>query len=216
MEFGEDEYLQLSGIQHYAFCPRQWALIHVENLWRENGLTSEGEWLHKVAHDDTKIEKRRDLIIVRGMRIFSQRLGLSGQCDIVEFHKSNDGIKINGWPDCWIPYPIEYKHGVSKINDCDRLQVCAQVICIEEMMCCEINEAALFYGEPQKREQVEMDCELRSKVEDVAMQMHELIKRNYTPRVKRHKGCISCSIKDFCLPELGKTKKVEDYLNENL
>jgi CRISPR-associated exonuclease Cas4 len=216
MEYKEEDFLQLSGIQHYMFCPRQWALIHIENQWKENGLTAEGEWMHKRAHDEGFTEKRGDLIITRGIRLQSHILGVSGQCDILEFHRSDKGIKVLDWPDLWVPYPVEYKHGISKINDCDRAQVCGQALCLEEMLCCSISEGALYYGEPQKREIVLFSEELKSNVREALKQMHALIERGYTPKPRKKSYCHSCSLEDICLPEMDQKVSVNKYIEGNL
>jgi CRISPR-associated exonuclease Cas4 len=218
MKYQEDDYLLLSGVQHYAFCPRQWALIHIEEQWNENYLTAGGRILHNKAHNGESTEKRGDLIIFRGLRVRSTKLGLSGECDIVEFHKSNAGISLNGYAGLWCPYIVEYKRGKSKVNDCDRLQLCAQAICLEEMLCTEIKDGALFYGEPRRREIVTFTQDLRSKLEDTVISMHQLFDRKYTPKPAKGKHCQSCSIKDLCLPQLGESDKtyVKKYLEAHL
>lgn len=124
--YSEEDYLMLSGIQHFAFCQRQWALIHIEQQWAENYKTTAGELMHKKAHDEGSFEKRGDLLIIRGLRIASHELGLSGQCDVVEFHQSEKGIDLFGYDGKWTPVPIEYKHGTPKENNADELQLCAR------------------------------------------------------------------------------------------
>lgn len=114
MRYSEDDYLMLSGLQHYFFCRRQWALIHIELIWDENILTAEGKIMHERAHDVHSSERRGDVLTIRGLSIFSPVLGVSGQCDIVEFHKSDEGTELRGYEGKWIPYPIEYKHGMGK------------------------------------------------------------------------------------------------------
>jgi CRISPR-associated exonuclease Cas4 len=203
MMYEEDDYLLLSGIQHYAFCPRQWALIHIEEQWNENYLTAGGRILHAKAHDGEATEKRGDLIIFRALRVRSGELGISGECDIVEFRKSASGVTLNGYDGSWLPYPIEYKHGKTKLDDCDRLQLCAQAVCLEEMLCTNIGSGALFYGEPRRREAVDFTPDLRSKLLETVKSMHEMFSRRHTPKAIKGKHCQSCSIKDLCLPELG-------------
>lgn len=215
-DFTEDEYLQLSGIQHFLYCRRQWALIHIENLWTDNLRTVEGEILHERAHDETLSEKRGDIIIARGINVFSHRLGVSGKCDVVEFHNSDSGINIFGWEGLWLPYPVEYKRGEAKQNDCDAAQLCAQAICLEEMLLCNIRCGALYYGKTHRRVTVDFTDELREKVSNAAEEMHLLYKRGYTPKTSPSKGCYACSLKDYCLPELMKRQSVKDYLEENL
>ncbi|MGI6720355.1 MAG: CRISPR-associated protein Cas4 [Anaerovoracaceae bacterium] len=214
MRYVEENYLQLSGIQHYAFCPRQWALIHIEKQWTENYLTAEGRVLHRRAHDGVEVEKRGDLIIVRSLKVSSAVLGVSGECDIVEFHRSESGVSLSGSEGLWQPFPVEYKRGKAKLDDCDRLQLCAQVVCLEEMLCIEIQQGALFYGEPRRREQVVFTPELRMKLSEIIAQMHALYKRQHTPKSTYKKTCRSCSIRELCLPRLGEPSQVSvsEYL----
>jgi len=218
MSYTEDDYLLLSGIQHYAFCPRQWALIHIENLWQENYLTASGRILHNKAHDGDSVEKRGNLIIFRSVKVSSSRLGISGECDVLEFKQSENGIPLKNYDGLWQPYPVEYKRGKSKISDCDRLQLCAQTVCLEEMLCCKIENGALFYGEPRRREEVEFSKELRENLEVTTETMHKLFSRKHTPKVKTGKFCSACSLNDFCLPKLCKKSEqtVRKYLEDNI
>ena len=211
VSYNESDYLQLSGIQHFVFCRRQWALIHIEQQWAENLRTTDGEIMHENAHSGRN-ESRGDLLIMRSMNISSASLGLSGQCDVVEFHRDENGITLSGREGRWQPYPIEYKRGEPKKDDCDALQLCAQAICLEEMLCCRIPEGALFYGETHRREKVEMTEELRQRVRDTAAEMHALYDRGHTPRVKPTKVCNACSLKDLCMPKLMRTQPVNEYL----
>ncbi|MFI3226032.1 MAG: CRISPR-associated protein Cas4 [Clostridia bacterium] len=212
MEYNEQDFLMISGIQHFLFCKRQWALIHIENGWVDNIHTVEGDIMHEKVHDSTKNELRKDIFTTRGMNIFSKKLGVSGQCDVVEFRQSNDGINLQNKSGKWIPYPIEYKKGSSKITDIDRVQLCAQAMCLEEMLCCEIDQGALFYGETRKREVVDFDNELRDLVANLFSQMHELYKKGYTPKVKTTKSCNACSLKEICVPKLMRNKNVSNYI----
>ena len=131
--YAEEDYLMLSGIQHFAFCKRQWAMIHIEQQWAENYRTTAGEIMHKKAHDESAFEKRGNLLTVRGLRISSRSLGLSGQCDVVEFHQDENGIDLFGYEGKWNIVPVEYKRGTVKENNADELQLCAQAVCLEEM-----------------------------------------------------------------------------------
>lgn len=216
MAFKEEEYLQLSGLQHFSFCRRQWALIHMEQQWAENVRTTDGRILHEKAHDSSIREKRGDLIITRDMSIHSALLGVSGKCDVVEFHRGETGIPLPGQEGLWQPYPVEYKRGSPKITDADRLQLCAQAMCLEEMLCCEIPEAALYYGEIRRREIVDLDPDMREKVRALLTEMHELYQRHHTPKVKPSKGCNACSLKELCLPKLMKKRSVADYLRKHM
>lgn len=204
--------LMLSGLQHFAFCRRQWALIHVEQLWQENLHTAEGQVFHQRAHDETQTEVRGDTIIVRGLRVQSQRLGISGICDVVEFHRAKDGITLAGREGTYRVYPIEYKKGAPKANLADELQLCAQAMCLEEMLICKIEEGSLFYGETRRRTHVAFTQGLRTQVEQMLGEMHQYHARGYTPRVKRHKGCSACSLKEICLPALERMPAVSTYL----
>lgn len=208
----------LSGIQHFAFCPRQWALIHIEQQWTDNYLTASGRILHDKAHDERKFEKRGGCLTVRALKLFSARLGISGECDVVEFHENKHGIPIKNYEGLFLPYPVEYKRGKPKIDDCDRLQLCAQAICLEEMLGCKIAAGALFYGEPRRRETVDFTEEIRNKVENATESMHMLFKRQHTPKVQSGKHCSSCSLKDECIPKLSKKSEqsVEKYYEDGL
>ena len=216
MAFKEEEYLQLSGLQHFSFCRRQWALIHMEQQWAENVRTTDGRILHEKAHDGSIREKRGDWIITRDMSIHSAHLGVSGKCDVVEFYRGETGIPLPGQEGLWQPYPVEYKRGSPKMTDADRLQLCAQAMCLEEMLFCEIPEAALYYGEIRRREVVDLDPDLREKVRSLLAEMHELYQRNHTPKVKPSKGCNACSLKELCLPKLMKKRSVTDYLRKHM
>ena len=216
MSYQEENYLQLSGIQHFAFCPRQWALIHLENLWQENLQTAQGQLLHQRCHDAGQDESRGDLLILRDLRISSPSLGLSGACDVVEFHRDPKGVSLHGRDGLWIPYPVEYKRGKPKPHQADELQLCAQAICLEEMLCCSIPEGALFYGEPRRRQTVTLDDSLRQTVREMAKQMHQYAQRGYTPKVKPKKGCSACSLKDLCLPVLCKNRSAAQWTAQRL
>lgn len=211
-----DDYLLISGIQHFEFCPRQWAIIHIEQQWAENVKTVDGMIFHERAHDDEITEKRGNLIITRGMRIQSNELGMSGQCDVVEFHAYSNGIRLFGREGLWQPYPVEYKKGAPKESDADIMQLCAQAICLEEMLACRINEGSLFYGEPRRRTPVEFTEELRCKTVTAVKHMHDYYQRKYTPKPKPQKKCRDCSLKDLCLPRLVKTPSVHKYIDDAL
>ena len=216
MSWPEEDYLQLSGLQHFAFCRRQWALIHIEDQWAENYRTVDGHLMHKRVHDQEFRESRGDRLTVRGLAVHSARLGVSGQCDAVEFFKAPAGVPLQGRDGLWLPYPVEYKRGKPKEHSADELQLCAQAMCLEEMLCCSVPEGALYYGEPRRRTVVSFTEELRRQVQDSLAEMHELYQRRYTPKVKPSKACNACSLKDLCLPKLMSRKSVSDYLAANL
>ncbi len=214
--YDEEDYLSLSGIQHFEFCRRQWALIHIEQQWSENLRTIEGQLLHNKAHDGYSSEKRKDVIISRGMPVFSRRLGINGQCDIVEFYLSDEGVSLYGKLGRYKVVPVEYKRGVPKDNNSDVLQLVAQAMCLEEMLCCEIKEGCLFYGETRHRLKVDITDSLKQIVEDSFEEMHKIYSQRYTPKVKMNKSCNACSLKDICLPKLGANKSVRAYIDKNI
>lgn len=212
MAFEEEDWLQLAGLQHFAFCRRQWALIHMENQWAENYRTMDGHIMHEHVHDQAFRESRGDLLIVRGLAIHSAELGVSGQCDAVEFYRDPSGVPLREREGLWRPYPVEYKRGKPKEHSADELQLCAQAMCLEEMLCCVVPEGALYYGEPRRRTVVPFTSELRQQVQSSLEEMHQLYQRRYTPKVKPSKACNACSLKELCLPKLMNRKTVGDYL----
>lgn len=214
--YNEEDFLQLSGIQHFAFCRRQWALAYIELQWQENVRTVEGKLLHENAHDASIKEKRGDLIIVRAMPVHSREIGISGECDVVEFQKSDGGIPIFGREGEYTVVPIEYKRGKPKSTDIDALQVAAQALCLEEMLCCEIPYGYIYYGEIRRREKIEFTEELRCKVKDMFTEMHKYYEQRYTPKVKWNKSCNACSLKDICLPILNKNISVKKYIDRKM
>ena len=180
-----DDLLPLSGLQHLAFCPRQWGLIHLEQQWRENRLTAEGRLLHERA-DLPGQARRGELRTVRGMWLECRRLGLSGKADVVEFRPE--------------PFPVEYKRGKRKPNDCDAVQLCAQAFCLEEMLSLPVPRGAFFYGQPRRRLEVEFTPELRRRTEDLAATMRRLHRAGETPAAQPGPHCVNCSLVDVCLP----------------
>lgn len=216
MEFEENDYLMLSGIQHFLFCRRQWALIHVENQWEENDRTAAGSLMHKKAHDVMNRTKRNGVLTVRGMRVRSSLMGVSGECDVVEFHISSSGVPLAGEDGLWQPYPVEYKRGTKKPDIYDEAQLCAQAICLEEMLCCSIHQGALYYGQDRRRQVVEFTPELREKVMNAFTEMHHYMQRGITPKTRRRKACNACSVEGLCLPHLEKAISVEKYLKKAL
>ncbi|MEW6402740.1 MAG: CRISPR-associated protein Cas4 [Chloroflexota bacterium] len=201
-EYTSDELLPLSGIQHFLFCRRQWALIHVERQWQENALTAEGRIMHRRTDDPFFTETRNGVITARSVPIASYRLGLVGVCDVVEFTSSPDGVKLPDRDGLYLPAPVEYKRGREKHDHSDEAQLCAQAMCLEEMLSTTIPRAYLYYGETRHRVQIELTDELRTLVKDMADEMHNYFSRGYTPRVKTSKACRSCSLVEVCLPVL--------------
>ena len=212
--YNQDEFLLISGIQHFVFCRRQWALIHIEQQWADNFRTVDGSVMHENAHNNRFNEKRKDIVITRGMAVSSASLGLSGECDIVEFRKNDHGIEVFGKDGKYTVVPVEYKRGEPKEDESDIMQLCAQAMCLEEMLCCEINEGFIFYGDNKRRYKVILDEELRERTRAVILEMHSLYSRKYTPKVKRTKSCNACSMKDICLPVLMKNKSASEYVKK--
>ena len=213
-DYPEDDWLALSGLQHFAFCRRQWALIHIEQQWQDNYLTTAGSLEHDRAHDYNESEARGDLLIMRDLRVFSRRLGITGACDVVEFRQSDVGVPLHGRAGTWLPYPVEYKHGAPKQADADRLQLCAEAMCLEEMLACSIPEGALFYQQTRHRERVRFDESLRDQIVTMSGEMHDLFARGHTPNVKPSKSCRACSLLDICLPKLAGSRSAEQFIDE--
>lgn len=191
-------------------------MIHVEQQWEENEHTVIGKLMHKKVHDPYLKEKRKDMIIVRALPISSRILGISGECDIVEFHRCDDGVTLFGHRGTYSVFPVEYKKGQPKISEEDQLQLTAQAMCLEEMFSTRISEGAIFYGETRRREIVEFTEKLRNEVISSFKEMHQYYDRGYTPKVKKSKACNSCSLKEICLPKLEKTIKVSKYMEQFL
>lgn len=202
--------IPLSALQHYLFCKRQCAFIHVERLWFENRYTEEGNILHDRVdrEDSTGGGKKR---VEYSLHLSSQKLFLIGKADVVEFHQiSNSGGNI------WLPYPVEYKRGKPKKDNCDKVQLCAQAMCLEEMYEVEIPEGALFYGKTRRRQKVIFDFSLRLETEQTAFALQQLIAKRETPEPEYGKKCESCSFVDFCMPRVCRGKNVKEYLKNML
>jgi CRISPR-associated exonuclease Cas4 len=195
----EDERLALSALQHLLFCPRQCALIHVERLWEENVYTAEGRILHDRS-DQSETVVEYGMKVARAMRIWSERLGLYGVCDVVEFR---DGL----------PTPVEFKRGKPKTHRADEVQLCAQAICLEDMFGVRIPQADLFYGKTRRRKCVLLDDALRSLTAETARRCHELIASGVTPApVYEYRKCSSCSLLGLCLPKQSGRAMVFEHL----
>jgi len=229
--YAEDDLLPISGLQHLAFCPRQCALIHIERLWEENRLTAEGRVLHERVHSDEN-ETRNDVRIVRGLRIVSRRLGLSGIADVVEFHRLSDdrltpnhvprqessatesdarsGCRLPDISGTWLPYPVEYKRGRPKKDDSDTVQLCAQAICLEEAFGVTIDRGMLFYGQTRRRVSVAFDQNLRARTTEMAMKFHKLVEEARIPAAKYSRACKNCSLLADCQPN--SRKSAANYL----
>ena len=203
----------LSALQHFAYCRRQWGLIFVERQWAENARTAEGQVFHQTAHHGPESETRGDLLILRGLRVASPALRLGGICDVVEFHRSPSGVPLMGREGLWLPYPVEYKKGSDQTRESDEVQLCGQDLCLEDMLCCQIPEGSLFYGETRRRTRVAFDEPLRQRTLSLLQEMLGYMARGHTPAAKPHKGCNACSLRDVCLPKLSRTPSVADYVH---
>ena len=213
MAYNEEQFLMLSGLQHFVFCRRQWALIHIEQVWEDNVLTVEGNTLHEKADDPFVREKRGDTIYVRALPVHSPTLGISGICDMVEITRTINGITLANEEGQFAVKPIEYKRGAPKKHDADIVQLVAQVFCLEEMLQTTIDEAALYYHETRRREIVVITEEWRDKVIAMVKEMHQYYERKHTPRVKAGKHCKNCSLQHICLPELLNKESVFAYID---
>lgn len=200
MSFADEDLVPISALQHYVFCPRQCALIHVERLWAENQYTVEGNHLHRTAHQPTtrRSSPRGELVdgkrIVRGMWLLARKLGLIGQADVVEIDPDGNVV------------PIEYKRGRPKRDDSDRVQLCAQALCLEEQFDCRIEAGYLFYGTRKRRTEVAIDDRLRDKTIAIVHEIRGMLDNGITPAAVRMKECDKCSLIELCLPDSGRFK----------
>lgn len=216
-EYTADDLLPISGIQHFMFCRRQWALIHVENQWQENQLTYEGHLLHEQVDDPFFSESRKNIFISRSVPVASYTLGLTGICDVVEFVQDINGAFLPQKGTNFMPFPIEYKRGKPKKDPVDEVQLCAQAMCLEEMLSIAVPQGAIYYGQTKHREPVAFTEDLRQLVRKLSLEMHGYYKRGYTPKVKPSKACRSCSLKEICLPDvLNKKDTVVSYIKNYL
>jgi CRISPR-associated exonuclease Cas4 len=209
--YSEDDLIPLSALQHLLFCERQCALIHIEQMWNENLFTAEGKIMHERV-DEASRESRGDVRIEFGMPLRSLRLGLVGKADVVEFHRKTASKDAKS-PE-WVPFPVEYKRGKPKKDNCDKVQLCAQALCLEEMLDVEIPCGALFYGKTRRRKDVNFDNALRQETESAANRLHKLIESGKTPNPVYTSKCKSCSFFHVCLPKtIEKRHSVKQYLS---
>ena len=202
----EDEALvPISALQHFVFCPRQCALIHLEGQWLDNRLTVEGTELHeRVDETGRRHETRGDVRIARRLDLRCRRLGLIGRADVVELHRlapgEGPGAVLEGVEGHWRPFPVEYKRGRPKLHEADRVQLCAQALCLEEMLGVPVPAGTLFYGQRQRRTEVDLDHALRTITEDTVRAVHQLFVSGQVPRAERAPKCRRCSLEPICLP----------------
>jgi CRISPR-associated exonuclease Cas4 len=204
MNYTEDDLIMVSALQHIAFCERQCALIHIEQIWDENRTTAEGRIMHEKVHEQDR-ESRGNVRIEYGLPLRSLRLGLIGKADVVEFHRVAK--------DKWQPFPVEYKRGKPKHDHCDLIQLCAQAMCLEEMLPVRVPSGAIFYGRTRRRLDVSFDDTLRKETEETAEKAHQLIASGKTPPPVYEKRCKSCSLIEECIPKtIGEKSSVKRYL----
>lgn len=200
----DDELISISALNHYTYCPRRCALIHIEQIWTENIFTAEGRIMHERVHDEDR-ESRGDVRIEYAVPLRSLRLGLIGKADIVEYHCTADAV--------WQPFPVEYKRGKPKMDHCDKVQLCAQAICLEEMLNVHIPAGAIFYGQTRHRLDVIFDEALRRETEETAKKALTLIESGCTPKPVYAKRCERCSLNATCLPKtMQKRRSIKTYL----
>ncbi len=204
--YPEDDLLPISALQHFIFCERQCALIHLEQLWNENLFTAQGRVMHERVHSESA-ERRRDIRVEYGMSIRSLRLGVTGKADVVEFHRLENNE--------WRPFPVEYKRGRNKPDNRDKVQLCAQAMCLEEMLGITVPQGAFYYGKERHRTEIALDEALRKETEETAERLHRFLKEGKTPAPVYEKKCDTCSLFSLCLPKtMGKAKSVKNYLRE--
>lgn len=216
--YSEDELLPLSGLQHMAFCQRRWALVHLEGIWAENRFTVEGKLLHERAHSD-EVGSKPGVLVRRTLPVHSFRLGIVGQTDVVEFQPvgGGAGVALEGRSGRWRPYPVEYKRSRDTAGSTAyRLQLCAQGICLEEMLQTEVPEGAVYDGAQRRRQIVEFDQNLRDDVAALALRMHELRAAGLTPKARYEKKCDSCSLSPLCLPKVMEDRAAAKYITRSI
>lgn len=225
--YSEEDLLPISRLQHFLFCERRAALVQIEGVWGDNIFTAEGAIFHNKVDDDLSVESRKDVRITRGLLLRSLRLGLSGKADVVEFHRvseengsfSNEkclpvGIPLYDTYGLWRPFPVDYKRGRLRHEEGFEIQLCAQALCLEEMLCVAVPVGAIFYEKPRRRLEVIFDPDIRKRTEQAAIRLHELFRSGQTPSARYEKKCESCSLMDLCMPKVtGKAKSVARYLS---
>ena len=201
--FTEDDFIMISALQHYVYCPRQCALIHVEDAWNENVFTVRGNILHEKVDTDT-YETRGTKKTIRGLRIHSFQFGLVGRCDVVEFRDLKTGEEV---------MPVEFKSGEPKEDISDRVQLCAQVFCLEEMLNTKITQGTFFYGKIRRRNVVEIDNELRAQTESIIASVRKIVSKKIIPLAEYSAKCRNCSLQDICQPKAMNKRKLKQYMN---
>lgn len=209
--FSDEDLLPISGLQHLTFCERQWALIHMEMEWEENVRTIEGKQLHEFVHEQgTNV--RAGARMVRGLRLRSLKMGLYGVADLVEFHPHDRGIALSELPGQWLPYPVEYKRGRKRYDSADELQLCAQALCLEEMLNVSVPKGAIYYGQPRRRSEIDLTADLREEVARLCSRARELYDSGRTPSPRAGKHCSNCSLESICMPGLAAKDRSAKYV----
>lgn len=204
--YSDEELIPISALNHLLFCKRRFALVHIEQLWQENLFTAQGQIMHERVDREDQVDRGK-VKIEYGLPMKSARLGLTGKADVVEFHRSDSSVQK------WVPFPVEYKRGKPKKDLTDKVQLCAQALCLEEMLYLDIPAGALFYGKTRRRLEVDFDEHLRNKTIEAAKELHAMIDSGVTPPPKYCKKCESCSLVSLCLPKtIGKRKTVASWL----
>lgn len=215
--YADDELLSLSGIQHFCFCRRQWALIHVEHQWEDNLRTTEGHFLHERVDDPFFTESRGDVVVSRAVPLVSYTLGLYGVADAIEYIRSVEGVALPGREGLWRMRPVEYKRGRPKIDERDEVQLCAQAMCLEEMFAVQIETGDFYYHEIRRRVPLPLTDDLRGRVVSLSDEMHDLFRRGITPAAEKSRNCKYCSLIDVCVPKLTKKKiSVAAYVKKHV
>jgi len=202
--YTEEDFIMISALQHYVYCPRQCGLIHVDDVWRENLFTTKGNILHEKVDTDT-YETRGVKRTVKGLRIHSFRLGITGRCDVVEFRDVSGNEEV---------MPVEFKSGEPKDDISDKVQLCAQVLCLEEMLNLSISTGAFFYGKIRRRDVVEMDSTLRAQTENMIVSVREIVSKKIIPAAEYSSKCRNCSLYDACQPKAMNKRKLNNYIKE--
>lgn len=216
MPYSDDDCIAISGLQHLAFCKRQWGLIHLNQEWAENYLTAQGKIMHERV-DSGYQEFRRGVKQFSGLHVRNMDLGLYGRMDVLEVEQTEGPyvkipwIKLSG---NWRLRPVEFKHGKPKDHNADLIQLCAQALCLEEMTGLPVNEGSIFYCELRRRTEFEFDEDIRAETIGLAKEAHRLIASGKVPEAEENHNCKSCSLMDFCQPNIGNQKKLKDYYQE--
>lgn len=216
MPYSDEDCIAISGLQHLAFCKRQWGIIHLDQEWGENFLTAEGRIMHERV-DSGYQEFRRGVKQYSGLHIRNSEFGLYGRMDVLEVEKT-DGPSVDipwiGLSGNWKLRPVEFKHGKPKDNDVDVVQLCAQAMCLEEMTGLNVAEGSIYYCEIRRRKEFEFTEDIRQRTRDLAEEAHQLITMGVLPVVEKNHNCKSCSLLEFCMPRVNLKNKMKSYYQE--